>query len=105
LYISSSLSEGLPLSVLEAVNYGVPCLLSSIRPHIEISQELNVEGVECFDLTTNELHSKIDKSLSKSFDNSLISQKAHCYYSSEIMTKKYEDEYQKFIVWKKSSQC
>ena len=36
-YISASLSEGLPNSVLEAISVGLPVILSKISPHIEIA--------------------------------------------------------------------
>jgi len=35
-YISASLTEGLPNSVLEAISVGLPVILSKISPHIEI---------------------------------------------------------------------
>ena len=35
-YISASLTEGLPNSVLEAISIGLPVILSNISPHIEI---------------------------------------------------------------------
>ena len=37
IYISSSLSEGLPNSVMEAMATGLPCVLSNISPHCELS--------------------------------------------------------------------
>lgn len=40
-YISSSLAEGLPNSVLEAMSTGIPCILSNIPPHEEISNDKN----------------------------------------------------------------
>lgn len=39
LYISASRSEGMPLSVLEAMRAGVPLLLSDIAPHREIIEK------------------------------------------------------------------
>jgi hypothetical protein len=43
LFLSCSLFEGLPISVLEAVFKGIPCVLSPIKPHIDIFS--SVEGV------------------------------------------------------------
>jgi len=40
-YISSSLSEGLPLSVLEAFACGLPSILSDIKPHDELTRLLD----------------------------------------------------------------
>lgn len=39
LFVSNSLSEGMPNSVLEAISHQIPCLLSSIEPHIELALE------------------------------------------------------------------
>lgn len=39
LYISTSELEGLPLTLLEAMSYGVPVLVSPISPHKEIIEE------------------------------------------------------------------
>ena len=40
-YISASLAEGLPNSVLEALATGIPCILSKILPHEEILNNTN----------------------------------------------------------------
>ena len=38
LYVSNSLSEGMPNSVLEAITAGVPIILSDIPPHRELNE-------------------------------------------------------------------
>ena len=47
-YISTSYSEGLPNSVLEALNYCLPCLLSDIPSHREIFSDINPRFVTFF---------------------------------------------------------
>ncbi len=49
-FISSSLSEGLPNSVLEALSVGIPCILSDIGPHLELKKEMP-RCVEIFSLS------------------------------------------------------
>jgi glycosyltransferase involved in cell wall biosynthesis len=44
-YITASLSEGMPVSVLESLNHGLPVILSDIPQHAEIVQELNSAGL------------------------------------------------------------
>ena len=43
-FVSASKSEGLPNSVLEAMGYGLPVLLSDIGPHMEITSIASAEG-------------------------------------------------------------
>jgi glycosyltransferase involved in cell wall biosynthesis len=47
LFLSTSLFEGMPLSVLEALAASLPCLLSPLEEHREIT-----EGVPCVELLT-----------------------------------------------------
>lgn len=97
IFISSSLSEGLPLSVLEAINMGVPCLLSDIRPHEEIVKTMNCEGVECFELEDGALSSKFDNVINKNVDTDNIYKKAIQFYSSQVMARNYERIYEELI--------
>lgn len=55
-FISASKAEGLPNAVLEAMACGLPCLLSDIPPHVELSR-LCSDGISLFSLK--------DKSLTK----------------------------------------
>ena len=60
-FISSSESEGLPNSVLEAIACGLPVILSDIPQHKEIIQELPNAG-KCYELgNIDELANKINK--------------------------------------------
>lgn len=93
LYLSASKSEGLPLSVLEAINMGVPCLLSDIRPHKEIEENMSVDGVSCFPLSSGALTSTFNKAICTCFNHKAIEQKASQIYSAEVMTKEYEKIY------------
>ncbi len=49
IYMSASVSEGLPNAVLEALSMGLPCILSDIGPHLELKNEL--PGIEIFSLS------------------------------------------------------
>jgi len=45
LYISTSNWEGMPQALIEAAGMGLPCIVSSIPPHLEIAQK--AKHVEC----------------------------------------------------------
>ena len=94
LYISASLSEGLPLSVLEALNVGVPCALSDIPPHREIVETMSVPGLSVFSLSDNSLCRTLSLYYSVDYDKRSISERAHYLYSSQVMTKSYQDIYE-----------
>ena len=90
LYISSSLSEGLPLAALEAVCMGVPSLLSDIPPHSEIVEIMKYEGVKQFSLQSDMLSELVKIFLISTFNRKGISDRAIQYFSSETMAGKYE---------------
>lgn len=48
-YISSSTLEGLPVSVLEAMYSGLPCILSDIPQHREVAKECSAVKVLPFE--------------------------------------------------------
>jgi len=93
LYVSASKSEGLPMSVLEALNTGVPCLLSEIPPHSEIVSDLNIHGVELFELKEGALKDKFDDMICSRYNRKEIELKSKELYSSMAMTKLYESLY------------
>lgn len=95
IFISDSAAEGLPMSVLEALSYGLPVILSNIPAHIEIIKKSSIFG-SLFKLDnekdlTKELK-KIDCRNNKK--RYLISKE---YFSSEVMMKKYIKYYLKYI--------
>lgn len=51
--VSTSLAEGFPLSVLEAILAGKKVLLSDIEPHLELKEFLG-DAIECYKLNSEE---------------------------------------------------
>lgn len=67
-FISSSESEGLPNGVIEAIACGVPVLLSNIKQHEEVLEEVPDSGIEYKLGDVDDLASKMRKILE--YDNS-----------------------------------
>lgn len=94
-FLSSSLSEGLPNTVLEALATGLPCCLTDIKPHKEILN-LNPKAGLLFEQgNTDQLSVAIDEI--QSFDYSQTSLEARSiidkYLSATEMSKKYQKLY------------
>lgn len=92
--VSPSVSEGMPMAVLEAVVRGLPCLLSTIPPHLEIAQ--NVFGTKewCFDTNRKgALGSLIAKAAKTKFEKENIAAQAALHYGAEVMCRGYEELY------------
>ncbi|WP_250952560.1 glycosyltransferase family 4 protein [Escherichia coli] len=65
IFVSASLSEGLPLALLEAASTGCYLYVSDIEPHREIASLLGEENISMFkikDGSYNYLQPKIKKS-------------------------------------------
>jgi len=93
MFISSSESEGLPNSVLEAIACGLPVILSNIPQHEEILEELKNVG-KCYQLgNIDELSGLLLKS-SKLKNNESIE---NSVFTMENMSKKYCDVYDKLL--------
>lgn len=93
IYISASKSEGLPLSVLEAVNKGLPCVLSDIPPHREIVETLKVEGVCLFPLRKSALAASLLEIWNTKHETASISKRGFDEYSAAVMSSRYQDLY------------
>lgn len=98
--ISPSLSEGLPLAVLEATVRGLPCLLSDIPPHAEIAR--NVFGADTdallFDLTnTDKLCQTVEANLGRTFDHDRIRARAIPLYGAQAMANGYMRLYEELL--------
>lgn len=82
-YISASLAEGLPNSVLEAMSTGLPCILSNIKPHEEIinnyNQLFNLKDInslsKCMDKVINIAYQYLKKESRSTIENYLSSKK------------------------------
>lgn len=94
-FISTSLSEGLPNSVLEAAMCGLPLILSNITPHQEIIDVL--PNCLLIDLSNEaEYNSRLISEYLKNInviDKKEIALKAEKFFSKEKMAKNYYDLY------------
>ena len=97
IYISTSLMEGLPLAVMEAMVIGLPCIISDIPPHIELGKDLSGVSIVTFDIiewhkTLDNWHSINDikrKSIGLS-NRDVINNN----FTLQIMQEKYRDIYE-----------
>ena len=65
-FISSSLSEGLPLAVMEGMSSGLPAILSDIDSHKELLKLCN-DGIKTFSLKSNDELREILNNLDKKY--------------------------------------
>lgn len=95
LLISSSVSEGFPMAVLEGLSVGLPMLLSSIPPHEEIVRAMGVPNIRTFNLKDEGLVRLFLDAYDEKCDRAEISRKANELYSANAMAIKYMDLYLK----------
>lgn len=94
--VSASLSEGMPLAVLEAINMGCPVLLSSIPPHNEIYRRMSGLGAFVFDyLKEGSLSKAIEEIISLPINRMDVSNAACTIYSARRMSESYQELYSK----------
>lgn len=98
--VSSSVSEGLPMAVLEAVLRGKPCLLSNIAPHHEIAERVfETPQQHLFDLAhKGDLIAKMEQLCrADPFDKEAIMQRATKYFGSQRMSSGYQNLYRRLL--------
>ncbi|MBE9170093.1 glycosyltransferase family 4 protein [Pleurocapsales cyanobacterium LEGE 06147] len=97
-FISASLSEGLPISVMEALACGLPVCLSDIEPHKEIL-DLNRQAGVTFPVGDSQALAKQLNKLVQT-ETKILSQAASeivdQYLNAEIMSQKYQLIYRGF---------
>lgn len=97
-YVSTSLTEGLPLSVIESLSFGLPLLLSDIEAHLEI---FNINPrIEIGAIFQNNDFENFKKSLLSilSIEYKYLSDNCYNYFQDNFTSKRMSNEYKEFYL-------
>lgn len=106
-FLSSSLSEGLPLAVMEGLACGLPAILSDIDAHRELN-ELDSTVVKLFDLNNLDSLVNIIENINKDNYNNLSERAIKIIkekLNSKIMAKNYCTYYDSFLMQNSEDRC
>lgn len=94
-YISASLSEGLPIAVMEAMACGLPVILSNIEPHIEILNYFTNWPFKFEVNSSNDLAEKMNNIIKEDYDrlSNLSRDVIKQHLNSKIMANSFEKLY------------
>ena len=100
-FISASFSEGMPNAVLEALMMGLPCILSNIEPHCEISRAYP-EACYLYEIDDDDdllacLRKVPDRDMTWDAHEN-ISKVSRALFSSEVMSLRYQDIYDEVLL-------
>lgn len=98
LLVSASLSEGMPMAVLEASIAGLPVLLSDIPAHREVVELVYGKGKRLFEKDKEEALTKKMQSMDIfDINRTDIQRKTACYFSSQVMADGYIEIYKRIL--------
>lgn len=99
IYVSASKSEGMPLSVLEAMRAGLPLLLSNIEPHKEIMAADNAIGKLFVLKHADDFFAKLSNMMTRyrNYDKVHIKQVFEKNFYAGIMSQRYQKIYEELL--------
>lgn len=94
-FVSASLAEGLPNTVLEAMAAKLPCLLSDIPPHTEIAELGSVSSLMFKIQDVDDLKEKMLTIVEKNYDAMSSSSRRviELYLNAQNMSERYQEKY------------